>query len=685
MRVALLNTYDINGGAARAMHRLHVGLGRIGITRTLYVARAWGDDPDMVVVKPDTSDELVDWRRREAEVRGEEEPYESLRGYTTFHSDLAARAQLLEERLAPVDVLNLHWTRGLVDWPTFMAARHAGQALVWTLHDQQAITGGCHYAGTCDGFMNACGHCPVLGSDRSDDLSARVLARKQQALASLRAPLHVVTPSRWMATEAGRSRLFADRPIHVVPNGLDTFLFRPVDPAPIRQRLGILPTEKVVLFIAHLLDDARKGYDLLRTGLEALAVRDGIVLVTVGQGKVQAPAGIRTISIGPVHDDDDLVPLYAMADLLAAPSSQDNYPNTVLEALACGTAAIGLPTGGMPDLLGLDERGRIAKGTDAATFAAALADALADPVRLAAWGRAGRAFVERECTLERQAGRYATLYAEALAEARRRSSVIPATTARRQANIARREAVQALTPRHGGLSDGSFGIWDFLLAQQQRRGVAGHGLEIGVYRGSGLAAMAAHLRPAEQLRAIDISPQRELVAEHLARFGLEQKRVDWLQGCSRQLWRTAAAASWRGTCRFLHIDGEHSYDAVRNDLEWCTELMAPGAVISVDDVLLAESLCVTHALFDHLRDHPHRLRLFLCGLGKAYLCAPTDLNFYRGACLEGLVPWLEADHGLMVRLVKNSYAWELDYLGITERGDGPPYMEIGRYRQTPPT
>jgi glycosyltransferase involved in cell wall biosynthesis len=285
----------------------------------------------MVVVKPDTPDELEDWRRLEAEVRAEEAPYESLRAYAPFHSDRAARARLLEKRLAQTDVLNLHWTRGLVDWPAFMAARQPGQALVWTLHDQQAFTGGCHYAGDCTGFTTACGHCPVLNSTRADDLSAQVLARKGRALATLRAPLHIVTPSRWMANEAQRSWLFTDRPIHVVPYGLDAGLFRPVDDSALRQRLGIAPTDRVVLFIAHMLNDPRKGYALLQAGLSALAEPAGIVLMTVGQGEIPNPAGIRTIAMGPLTADTDLAPLYALADLVAVPSGQDNYPNTALE------------------------------------------------------------------------------------------------------------------------------------------------------------------------------------------------------------------------------------------------------------------------------------------------------------------------------------------------------------------
>lgn len=686
MRVALLNTFDTNGGAARAAYRLFQGLGRIGIDRKLYVSRQDDPHPDVVVVRPETPAEIADWQEREAAIRAEEAAYPALiRPFSPFHSERAARAELLERRLMPADVINLHWTRGLVDWSHFLAARPADVPLVWTLHDQHALTGGCHYTGDCVGFTNRCGCCPVLESRDRDDLSAHVLARKRAALAFFTGPLHVVTPSRWLADQVRRSALFQDRPVHVIPYGLDSDRFRPRNAGALRDRLGIGRDALVLLFVAHDLTDSRKGLDMLQEALRAVACPDGCVLVLVGQGTVSHSAGVRVVEAGAVTNDDEMAMYYSMADLLVVPSRQDNYPNTALEALACGTPVLGFPIGGLIDLVGGTERGFLATGDKAGDLARALADTVSDRRQLELRGHAARDFVKRECTLERQAERYATLYAELHASATVKPSRPQPERRPGGSMVDRRDAILSLTPAHGGMSVTSYGVWDFIFRTQAEQGIAGDGLEIGVFRGTGAAAICLNLRAGERFCGIDRDLDRDGVLANIAAAGCNgTARIELLAACSRHVRRQGLADAYRSSCRFLHIDGEHSYDAVRSDLDLCIPLMTDGGVISVDDFFNPDTVCVTHAVFDHLRDRPHDIRLFLCGGGKAYLCAPRDLRAWRAACLDRLVPFLDSVHGTAVRLSKNSHAWELDYLGLAPRGDGAPYQEIGRYRDTPP-
>lgn len=687
MRVALLNTFDTNGGAARAVYRLFQGLGRIGIERTLYVARQDSAHPGVVAVRPESPAEKADWEWREAAIRAEEAPYPTLKrhNFSPFHSERAARAELLERRLKPADVINLHWTRGLTDWDHFLSNRSPDVPLIWTLHDQHVLTGGCHYAGDCTGFTDRCGRCPVLESDDGNDLSSRVLSRKRTALATFKGPLHLVAPSRWMAEQAQRSALFRDRPVHVIPNGLDSLRFRPRDANALRDKLGIRRDATVLLCVAHDLTDPRKGYDTLRTALDGMTLPDGCVLVLIGHGTVRHPKHVRTIEVGSVASDDDMALHYSMADLLVAPSAQDNYPNTALEAMACGTPVLGFPIGGLIDLAGRNERGFLAAGSMADDLAHALANALSDRRRLGIRGSAARDFVERECTLERQAERYASLYADLHAQAK---GLLAKSTPTRRAGMSmpdRRDAILALTPAHGGMSLISYGVWDFLFRAQAEQGIVGDGLEIGVFRGTGAAAICLNLQADERFCGIDRHLDRDGVLANIASVGCGGPvHIDLLAACSRHVRRVGLADSYRGNCRFLHIDGEHSYDAVRSDLDLCVPLMADGGIVCVDDFFNPDSVCVTHAVFDHVRDRSHDLRLFLCGGGKAYLCAPRDLKTWRTACLDQLVPFLETVYGTPVRLSKNSHAWELDYLGLAPRGDGAPYLEIGRYRDTPP-
>lgn len=248
-----------------------------------------------------------------------------------------------------------------------------------------------------------------------------------------------------------------------------------------------------------------------------------------------------------------------------------------------------------------------------------------------------------------------------------------------------RDGVLSLLQSCGGLTAGSIGIWQLLLDLQHRHGIRGHAFEIGILTGGAAAMMAAHLRPDERYIGIDIALQRETIERNIAMVaGLGPQSLHLYEGCSRHLQRIGALDEWRGQCRFFHVDGEHSYDAVRSDLEFCEQLMSNDAIIVVDDIMNPESVCVPHALFDYLRDRPHRLRMFLCGVNKAYLCAPARLDFYRTACLDNLVPFVETTTGERLRLAKNSHAWEIDYLSVAPRGDGAPYMRIGQYLQNPP-
>lgn len=245
--------------------------------------------------------------------------------------------------------------------------------------------------------------------------------------------------------------------------------------------------------------------------------------------------------------------------------------------------------------------------------------------------------------------------------------------------------ILALSTTHGGLSPLSLGVWDFLLGLQDEAGIAGDGLEIGLLYGAAASKIVAHLREDERFCGLDkLLHADEVMTNICTTTGVSAERLSLIQACSRQARRRGQLDAFRARCRFLHIDGEHSYDAVRNDLDLCIDLMHDGGIIVVDDVLSVESVCVTHALFDHVRDRPHHLTLFLCGANKAYLCAPARLGFYRGACLEQLVPFLERQYEQPIRLCKNSHAWEQSYLSFLPRGDGPPYMEINRYLDHPP-
>lgn len=414
MKVNIINTFDTYGGAARAAVRLYRGLrAAIGDDCMMMSLHKHGQDPGVRTLVPATAEEVARAHETEAAMAAEIAPYPALQnvGFPPFHGERSPFGEALVRQMPAADIVNLHWVRGFVDYAAFFQSRPAGQPVVWTLHDMHPLTGGCHYAADCDRYVEHCGTCPVLGSDNPEDASFQILQRKQAILAARTGgPLHVVAPSRWLAAQARRSRLFRDTPVSVIPYGLESDVFTPHDRQAARQGFGLPPDLKIILFIAHVVTDPRKGLAYLDEALARLGPQKDVALLLVGQGTPTLKAPVQCLRAGLVNDDATVSRLYSAADLVVVPSLEDNLPNTVLEAMASGTAAAGFAIGGIPDMIIPGETGFLAAPGDIESLSLALADALADPARLAAIGRAARARVEREHTLARQAERYLDLY-----------------------------------------------------------------------------------------------------------------------------------------------------------------------------------------------------------------------------------------------------------------------------------
>jgi glycosyltransferase involved in cell wall biosynthesis len=294
--------------------------------------------------------------------------------------------------------------------------RRIGKPLVWTLHDMWAFTGGCHYAGSCEGYQARCGACPQLRSGSPGDLSRRIWRRKERAWGGL--PMVVVTPSRWLARCAERSSLFRERRVEVIPYGLDLDRFRPVDRSIARSILALPQDKRLILFGAmSSTSDERKGFRHLAAAMKALAAEDppaDTELVVFGASRPAEPPelGFPVHYLGHLHDDISLALVYAAADLFVAPSTEDNLPNTVMEATACGTPTVAFDIGGMPDLVEPDRTGYLARPFDDGELAFGIRTMLGDREALAARGAMARAKAEREFPRELQARRYAALYGE---------------------------------------------------------------------------------------------------------------------------------------------------------------------------------------------------------------------------------------------------------------------------------
>jgi teichuronic acid biosynthesis glycosyltransferase TuaC len=181
--------------------------------------------------------------------------------------------------------------------------------------------------------------------------------------------------------------------IRVLRNGVDLHVFRPVDRAAARQRLGL--TAPTLLSVGHLIP--RKAHDLV---IQALAQLPGYDLLIAGLGPEEQrlrglarSAGVegRVRFLGRVAHDQ-LRDVYGAADLLVLASSREGWANVLLEAMACGTRVAASDVWGTPEVVAAPEAGALFKDRTPEAIAATVRQVMARPEDRAATRRYAEGF-----------------------------------------------------------------------------------------------------------------------------------------------------------------------------------------------------------------------------------------------------------------------------------------------------
>lgn len=376
MKVVHLNTYDGNGGAGRACLRLNRALNSIdGISSEVHVHYKFGKNP--LITSLDGDSKL---KKGFAAFTILLERYVS--SFLTkklkipFSVPVWGRDLSNHPNLKDADIIHLHWVNHAFLRPRdFQKLAKLDKPIVWTFHDSNAYTGGCHVRYSCDHFEQECGNCPLLKSSHDKDISHKIWKAKERAYKDL--DFHIVAPSWWKYQSVKRSGLLSNKPMATIANTLETDIFKPYDKIHARKHLN-LGEDKFIMLSGFMpsRNDLHKGTPYLLEALnilidKKLVDKDKVELIVFGNrdAKNVPDFPVKATFLGTISDDEKLAICYSAADVFLTPSLEDNLPNTVMESLACGTPVVAFTTGGIPDMVKHQKNGYLAEYKSSEDFA----------------------------------------------------------------------------------------------------------------------------------------------------------------------------------------------------------------------------------------------------------------------------------------------------------------------------
>lgn len=368
MRVLILNTSEKTGGAAVAANRLMEALNNNGVKAKMLVRDKETDQITVVGLKQSLMRQwgflwersVVFWHLHFSKKH-------------LFEIDIAncgtdiTRMREFKE----ADVIHLHWiNQGFISLKIVRKILDSGKPVVWTMHDIWPATGICHYTRGCKHFKTRCYSCQLLpGKGGETDLAYKTWEAKRRMLKGQN--IHFVTCSRWLEGEARQSALLVGQQVVSIPNAIDTHVFTRCNKTTARMAANLPLDKKIILFVSQKVTDVRKGMEFFVEALEKLVAsspetKDNTVVAVLGghAEDVVEKLPLKAYPLGYVSEEKLIVNIYNAADVFVLPSIEDNLPNTIMEAMACGVPCVGFKVGGIPEMIDHLRNGYVAKFRD---------------------------------------------------------------------------------------------------------------------------------------------------------------------------------------------------------------------------------------------------------------------------------------------------------------------------------
>ena len=391
MKVLIISTTERTGGGAIAAKRLLTALNKNGIKAKMLVRDKQTDDVN-VASYGNIIPKVMERLRLMCLLL---KPFRQ-----TWQYDLASDGIdiLSTPEYKEADVIHLHWVnQGMLSLKQLKQMLLSGKRIVWTMHDEWPFRGIRHY--TEEG--NA------IEEKNISALEERLFKSKQEIyqLGNIR----FVGCSQWITNLAQEAMPNAN--VRHINNCIPHNIFHPQDRQDARKAFSLPQDQKLILFTCQKVTDKRKGMAYLLEALKYLNEPKPHLVVVGGNTEDLlnsnlgiAPSNLHFIPY--VNGEKEMARLYSAVDCFVTPSLQDNLPNTIAEAMSCGTPCVGFNAGGIPEMISHTRNGYVAQYCDSKDLANGIECALSHPK----WKEAAMHSAAHDYSEDRVAKEYAKAY-----------------------------------------------------------------------------------------------------------------------------------------------------------------------------------------------------------------------------------------------------------------------------------
>lgn len=338
--------------------RLHKALLDMGISSKILTMGHRGPIEEVYDLKNSIPKKIMDVGARR--IRAKQKELLPIRTNTPFSVGNTGYKLNNNFLIQEADIIHLHWICEMLSIHNIKQLLTLNKPIVWTCHDSWPFTGGCHVRYGCMNFTQTCGRCGELEIKNEHDITYKILKKKLKAWNLNN--IVFIAPSNWMKDNIHQSILFQKNRVEVIPNTLNTEIFRPK-----KMKIKGYEDKINILFGATDTRTPYKGYKYVIQVLEKLLKRDetyqkAIRLHFVGEmGKVENIfEKLECKFWGYITEQEEMADIYNLADVFFFPSIDDNLPGMVMESMACGTPVVAFQTGGIPDLVSHKKNGYLA-------------------------------------------------------------------------------------------------------------------------------------------------------------------------------------------------------------------------------------------------------------------------------------------------------------------------------------